>query len=146
LLLSTSNRFPSGLSNTSGLVGKRLMLHPYVTVLGTYEENLESWVGPFGAPIVSSAFAETDEARGFIRGSHWELLPGGPPLQVLTMAGHGGMSLADGWGPKIHDLMREVFGRSFAWGFTAEDLPDEENRITLHESLTDSDGIPAPRI
>jgi choline dehydrogenase-like flavoprotein len=32
------------------------------------------------------------------------------------------------------------------WGLVAEDLPEEHNRVTLDESLTDSDGLPAPRI
>jgi choline dehydrogenase-like flavoprotein len=146
MLLSRSNRFPDGLANSSGLVGKRLMLHPYVTVLGTYEDQLDSWRGPFGSPIVSSEFAETVESRGFLRGSHWELLPGGPPLLSLAQAGHPAMSLADGWGENLHRIMDEVFGHSFSWGFTAEDLPEEDNHVTLDPELTDGDGIPAPRL
>ncbi len=29
---------------------------------------------------------------------------------------------------------------------TTEDLPDPDNRVTLHPTLTDSDGIPAPKL
>jgi choline dehydrogenase-like flavoprotein len=32
------------------------------------------------------------------------------------------------------------------WGIIAEDLPDESNRVVLDPELTDSDGIPAPKI
>jgi choline dehydrogenase-like flavoprotein len=32
------------------------------------------------------------------------------------------------------------------WGIICEDLPEEENRIVLDPKLTDSDGIPAPKI
>src|SRR4029079_23815 len=53
LLLSSSGRFPDGLANSSGLVGKRLMLHPYMSVLGIYEDNLEGWLGPLGTPRLS---------------------------------------------------------------------------------------------
>jgi choline dehydrogenase-like flavoprotein len=146
LLLSRSRRFPDGLANTSGMVGKRLMMHPFQVVLGSYPERLESWVGPFGASIVSSEFAETDESRGFLRGAHWELVQTGPPMFALEMAGHADMSLADGWGANLHRITDEVFGRSSAWAIAVEDLPDGANRVTLDTDLTDSDGIPAPKI
>ena len=53
LLLSASKRFPDGLANSSGMVGKRLMMHPFSAVLGIYDEDLESWRGPFGQTISS---------------------------------------------------------------------------------------------
>jgi choline dehydrogenase-like flavoprotein len=31
-------------------------------------------------------------------------------------------------------------------GVSAEDLPSESNRVVIHESLVDSDGMPAPKI
>ena len=65
LLLSQSKRFPDGLANSSGLVGRRLMLHPYVSVLGVYEDELRSWRGPAGTPLLSLEFADSDESRGF---------------------------------------------------------------------------------
>src|SRR6202030_148928 len=41
LLNSTSARFPNGLANSSGLVGKNLMFHPYAIVSGYVEEVLD---------------------------------------------------------------------------------------------------------
>jgi choline dehydrogenase-like flavoprotein len=32
------------------------------------------------------------------------------------------------------------------WGIIAEDLPEESNQVILDDTLTDSDGLPAPRI
>jgi choline dehydrogenase-like flavoprotein len=32
------------------------------------------------------------------------------------------------------------------WGIIAEDLPEESNRVVLDAALTDSDGIPAPKV
>jgi choline dehydrogenase-like flavoprotein len=146
LLLSRSSRFPEGLANSSGLVGKRLMMHPAQMVTGVYEEHLESWHGPFGASIVSSEFGESDPSRGFVRGAHWELVPGGPPAFSLDLMGHGDLSLADGWGASFHRHTREIVGHTATWSMAVEDLPDEANHVSLDAELTDSSGIPAPRI
>ncbi|MBD3648195.1 MAG: GMC family oxidoreductase, partial [Pseudomonadales bacterium] len=46
LLNSTSGRFPDGLANRSGLVGKNLMFHPYASILGIFDEPLDGYRGP----------------------------------------------------------------------------------------------------
>lgn len=144
LLLSKSERFPDGLANSSGLVGKNLMMHPYAAVTGHFEDNLESWLGPAGQTIQSMEFYETDKSRGFVRGAKWQVMPSGGPLGMR--AAYGGKALEEAWGANLHRNTRKVFGRSFEWGIIAEDLPDEENRVLLDPELTDSDGIPAPKI
>src|SRR5207244_3991664 len=42
LLLSATNAQPNGLGNSSGLVGKRLMMHPFGTVVGLFDDDLDS--------------------------------------------------------------------------------------------------------
>jgi len=42
LLLSANDRNPDGLANSSGLVGKRLMMHPFANVAGLFDEPLMS--------------------------------------------------------------------------------------------------------
>jgi choline dehydrogenase-like flavoprotein len=134
----------SGLANSSGLVGKRLMLHPYMSVLGLYGEELESWLGPWGTPLLSLQFADTDESRGFPRGAQWDLMPIGGPL--MSLARYDALPLEERWGPSIHGLVEKTLGRAFDWGIGIEDLPSEANVVALDPALTDSDGIPAPRI
>jgi choline dehydrogenase-like flavoprotein len=134
----------SALANSSGLVGKRLMLHPYMSVLGLYDEDLESWLGPWGTPLLSLQFADTDEARGFPRGAQWDVMPIGGPLMAL--ARYDALPLEARWGPNIHGLVEKTLGRAFDWGIGIEDLPSEENLVALDPALTDGDGIPAPRI
>jgi choline dehydrogenase-like flavoprotein len=144
LQLSTSARFPDGLANTSGLVGKRLMMHPYGAVVGSYEDDLESWIGPAGQAIQSMQFYETDASRGFVRGAKWNVMPTGGPLGMR--AGYGGKPVKESWGENFHRNLKANMGRSFEWGIIAEDLPDETNRVVLDPTLTDSDGIAAPKI
>jgi choline dehydrogenase-like flavoprotein len=133
----------SGLANSSGLVGKRLMLHPYMSVLGLYEENLDSWLGPWGTPLLSLQFADTDPARGFPRGAQWDVMPIGGPLMAL--ARYDALPFEERWGTTVHELARRTIGRAFDWGIGIEDLPSEENYVALDSSLTDSDGVPAPK-
>ncbi len=144
LLHSTSSLFPDGLANSSGLVGKRLMMHPFAAVIGLYEDSLESWMGPAGQTIHSMQFYETDTARGFVRGAKWNILPTGGPLGVLW--GYGARPVEEQWGVDFHRNVKRSMGHSFQWGVMAEDLPNEANRIVLDGVLNDSDGIPAPKV
>lgn len=149
LLLSGSS--PDGLANSSGLVGKRLMLHPYSLVLGRMEENLQSWRGPNGQMIESHQFYETDERRGFVRGAKWGVMATGGPLGATSAFGSkvfagGSENFEDNWGTNLHDLVEARLGRGLLWSIIGEDLPDETNRISIDPSLTDTDGVPAPKI
>ncbi|MGH3030974.1 MAG: GMC family oxidoreductase [Gaiellaceae bacterium] len=134
----------SDLANSSGLVGRRLMLHPYMSVLGIYEEELDSWLGPWGTPLLSLQFADTDESRGFRRGAQWDVMPIGGPLMAL--ARYDELPFEERWGTRFHELARQTVGRAFDWGIGIEDLPSEENFVGLDAALTDSDGIPAPKV
>jgi choline dehydrogenase-like flavoprotein len=144
LLLSSSSLYPDGLANSSGLVGRRLMMHPYAEVYGVFEEDVESWTGPFGQCIYSLEFYETDASRGFVRGAKWAAMPTLGPLSILDRAGWS--PVAERWGASIHSTMREMLGHTIEFGIIAEDLPDEANRVTLDDALVDADNIPAPKV
>ncbi|WP_433208834.1 GMC family oxidoreductase [Nocardia sp. CA-107356] len=142
LLNSASPRHPDGLANSSGLVGRRLMVHPFANVMGYFDEDMASWRGHVGAKITCYEFYETDTSRDFLRGAKWSLAPTGGPLNAAlpTRAGE------DLWGAGHHEQVRRQLGRTMSWGIFGEDLPDETNRVTIDEALTDSSGIPAPKI
>jgi choline dehydrogenase-like flavoprotein len=144
LLLSTSARFPDGLANSSGLVGTHLMMHPYVGVLGIYEEPLESWLGPFGSSLQSLQFAETDLNRGFVRGAKWCATPILGPVDALRC--YGDLPLAQRTGEAGHRIVERVVGRAFEWGAEIDDLPEITNTVTLSTTEVDSTGIPAPKL
>jgi choline dehydrogenase-like flavoprotein len=144
LLLSSSDRYPEGLANSSGLVGKRLMMHPFLSVLGIYEDDLQSWSGPFGTPVYSMEFAETDWSRGFPRGAKLIVMPVPGPTHLLTRL--AGLPASERTGNAMHRLVERALGRCFEWTVAVEDLPDEANSVTLDPELTDGDGTPAPRL
>jgi choline dehydrogenase-like flavoprotein len=138
LLLSRSGRFPNGLANSSGLVGRGLMLHPTSLVTGLVEESMETWLGPMGQIASSMQFYETDRSRGFVRGSKWSLVASGGPLGFAAS-----MPLK---GKDLQDAMAATFGHALCLVVFAEDLPEAHNRIELHHDWTDSDDIPAVKV
>ncbi|MBM3837109.1 MAG: GMC family oxidoreductase [Verrucomicrobia bacterium] len=143
LLLSATNKSPSGLANSSGLVGRRLMMHPFGTVVGLFEEDLGSTHGLWGQHIHCLEFYETDAARGFVRGAKWGLQPTGGPLSMTRSYPWGDNPI---WGPSFHQQLRQRLGHSAMWGIIAEDLPEDDNRVVLDPVLKDADGIPAPKL
>jgi choline dehydrogenase-like flavoprotein len=143
LLNSTSDQFPDGLANRSGLVGRNLMFHPYAMVQGIFDEPLEGYKGPTGCCIISQEFYETDRSRGFVRGYSFEIIRGSGPI---TAALSGMASGRLPWGAEHHAAYAELFDRTAGMVVICEDLPEAHNRVTLDPDLTDSDGIPAPKI
>jgi choline dehydrogenase-like flavoprotein len=105
LLNSASARFPMGLANSSGLVGKNLMFHPYAQIAGYFDETLDGFRGP-GNCIWSQEFYETDPSRGFVRGYTFEFSRG----QGAVMAAVRGMQIGRlPWGPEHHRAYRKLF-------------------------------------
>ena len=142
LLNSKSEQFPNGLANSSGLVGKNLMFHPYSMIRGIFEEPLDGYKGP-SVCIWSQEFYETDIERGFLRGFTYEINRGmGPVTTALT----GMMGGRIPWGEGHHAAFDKLHNRITGMVGICEDLPEEHNRVTLDPELTDAHGIPAPKI
>lgn len=142
LLNSKSKQYPDGLANSSGLVGKNLMFHPYSWTAGVFDDEQDGFAGPHKA-IRSQEFYETDEARGYKRGYTLEIQRGMAPVRTaVTGLRHDRIR----WGEHHHEDYRRLFQRTTGMVGVCEDLPEEHNRVTLDPILTDSDGIPAPKI
>lgn len=142
LLNSASPRFPDGLANSSGLVGRNLMFHPYSSVQGVLDEPLDGYRG-IPMCVWSQEFYETDRRRDFVRGFTWQFVRGAGPVATAVS---GTASGAIPWGEGHHDAFRRVFGHRLSMGAICEDLPEEHNRVTLDPDLTDAHGVPAPKI
>ena len=142
LLNSASGRFPAGLANSSGLVGRNLMFHPYARILGYFDETIEGGRGS-GHVIWSQEFYETDASRGFVRGYTFECNRGpGPVIAAMQGVRFGRLP----WGVDHHQAYRGLFRHRTGMAAICEDLPEEHNTVTLDPVLKDSSGIPAPKI
>lgn len=144
LLMSASPTHPDGLANSSGLVGKNLQLHPNAAVYGSYEENLESWLGPTGQALHSLEFYDTKLDRGFVRGAKLHAIAAPGPLTAVEVR-RWGRAFDQLWGAPIHEAVR-THGSGIFWAANTEDLPEENNRVTLSPELVDGDGLPAPKV
>ena len=144
LLNSASKLFPDGLANRSGKVGKNLMFHPLTGVAGVFDDQMKGHEGPMACSILSQEFYESDPSRGFVRG--YGLHSGRSTTPMTFALGGYGIDNPIPWG----DAHREIMDRQYPYlaGLTivTEDLPEEDNCVTLDPDLTDSDGIPAPKI
>lgn len=142
LLNSVSGRHPKGIANSSGLVGKNLMFHPYAQVYGYFDSPTDGYRGP-GDCIWSQEFYETDLGRGFVRGYTFEFTRGqGAILAAATGMATGRLP----WGEDHHDAYRRLHSHRSGMVAICEDLPEEHNTVTLDPQLRDASGIPAPRI
>lgn len=144
LLMSANAQHPDGLANSSGLVGKRLMMHPYSAVVGTFDDEIGTTQGVYGHLLYSLEFYDTDPSRGFVRGAKWGLMPTGGPMAMTRSFPWGDNS--ELWGDRFNETIRQRLNHSATWGIIAEDLPEEHNRVVLSDSLTDEHGLPAPKI
>src|SRR5439155_14822956 len=100
-------------------------------------------IGPIGSVIYSHEFYETDEQRGFVRGYMLQVVRQSGPVNT-ALGGLTGVRVP--WGQDHHRAFAERDGHLISLGVMGEDLPEEHNRVTLDPVLTDSDGVPAPKV
>ena len=143
LLNSKSSHHPDGLANSSGLVGRNLMFHPYAMVTGIFEEPLHGRRGPVGCSFWSHQFYRTDHSRGFVRGYSFEAVRGFGPAQTALFGMVQGLVP---WGEDHHREFARLYDHTATLLGITEDLADETNTVTLDPELTDAHGIPAPKI
>lgn len=145
LLLSRSGSFPRGLANSSGLVGRNLMLHHHAALRLLTAEPALGFTG-FEAHRAFDDFHPSDPRRGFIRGgvvAEVNAFTRQPITYALASAGAPGLSRA--WGAPMKRFLRD-FPRAVTIGSVLEDLPMESNRVDLDPQVTDRYGLAAPRI
>lgn len=144
LLSSAGPNAPDGIANETGLVGRRLMLHPTAAVAGLFDQPLETYRGAWGQVAYCLNFYETSKDRDFVRGSKWSLQPTGSPAQIARRWPWGDENPL--FGENFHDEFARRFGRSLSWGIICEDLPDVANRVELDTDHPDDTGMPGVRI
>ena len=142
LLNSSSKQNPNGLSNSSGLVGKNLMFHPYAIVNGYYpEEDIDYSLGSSGNILIVQEFYETDPARDFLRGYSFQM--NRSSSAALTALGAGSPTVVP-WGDSHHNEFKKRFRRYTTMAVISEDLPELHNRVEIVSG--NSNTLPIPKI
>lgn len=143
LLLSTSNRFPQGLANSSGLVGKNLMFNGGSLAGARYEHVVNAYKGAPVSRIVLEDY-ELPESLGIVGGGGMDMRGGSGPYLWLW----GGNAPPDTprWGMGLKRVLRDYYQTSLISLAHTSSLPVESNSIDLDPTLKDTWGIPAMRI
>ena len=144
LLMSESPRFPNGLANTSGLVGKNLMFNYHSSVNATFEHQLNEYKG-IQCTRISHDFYATDPKRGFYGGGG---LDGRPLFLAMPMLYSQLFPPQDmpRWGKGFKEFLADSFTRSMTVVGATTSLAMESNNVTLDPTVRDRFGLPAGRM
>ena len=137
LLNSANERYPDGLANSSGLVGKNLMTQSNQAVWGRMEQEVRWNKGPPSLAITEHW--NYDDKKDFFGGYCWM---GQGPLPIewaAVQTGSRGL-----WGEALRDAMLH-YNHMIGVKMVGEMLPDEANRVTLADDL-DQYGLRVARI
>jgi choline dehydrogenase-like flavoprotein len=138
LLNSADSRHPQGLANSSGLVGRNLMVQSNQAVFGAMEQEVRWYKGPPSLAI-SEHWNYADEGKDFF-GGYCYMSQG-----VLPAAWAGILTSSRKlWGEALRREM-EKYNHQVGLKIVGEVLPDERNRVTLADEK-DRFGLPIARV
>jgi choline dehydrogenase-like flavoprotein len=138
LLNSASARFPEGLANSSGLVGKNLMVQANQAVWGLMEREIRSYKGPPSLAITEH-WNYRDDGKDFFGGYAYMSQGPLPVVWSSVMAGKRGL-----WGQELIDAMQD-YNHQVGLKIVGECMPQEINCVTLADE-TDQYGLRIPRV
>jgi choline dehydrogenase-like flavoprotein len=143
LLLSANKQFPNGLANSSGLVGKYLMLNSGGVSMGVFDEPLNDYKG-FAVSRIFHDFYQLDAQKvGFYGGggidARFDLTP-------VTFAMGALPPGTPRWGHEFKSALARNFTRTMEIFGHGTSLPLETNSFSLDPDLKDAWGLPALRL
>jgi choline dehydrogenase-like flavoprotein len=130
---SASSRFPDGLGNSSGQLGRNYMRHMTKTTLAIMPGAVNFHRGTRQSGLIFDEQYHKPE-RGFAGGYLIETAAMDPLLAAQTVGG---------WGAETAEYMEKYTNLAATW-VTGEDPPQATNRIALHETERDQYGLPVP--
>lgn len=137
LLLSASSKFPEGLANSSGQVGRNYMRHMTGSVYAAFNEPVHIYRGTTMAGIVTDE-ARHDTRRGFVGGYELETISLGIPFMAAFLD-------PGAWGSEFTWWLDHYTQLAGMW-LVGEDMPRESNRVTLNPEVKDKWGNPVPNV
>jgi choline dehydrogenase-like flavoprotein len=143
LLLSANKQFPDGLANSSGIVGKNLMLNSAAVSFGVFDEPLNDYKG-FAVSRVLHDFYELDKQKvGFYGGGGLDARFDLTPIGFALGSQPPGTAL---WGKDFKAALKNNFTRTMEVFGHGTSLPVENNSFSLDPDLKDAWGLPALRM
>ncbi len=133
LLNSASSKFPDGLANSSGQVGRNYMRHTTGSVYAVFEKPVHMYRGTTMAGVIRDE-SRHDPSRGFVGGYEFETLSLGIPFMAAFLD-------PGAWGRSFTSAMDDYPNMAGLW-IVGEDMPQENNRITLSPTVKDAFGVP----
>lgn len=137
LLNSASARFPEGLANSSGQVGRNYMTHTHTFVMARMSKPVHAYRGAVQAGLVEDE-RRHDPSRGFAGGYLLQLISFGLPFTTLAM-------MPGAWGDSLADFMAD-YTQMAGLLVMGEDMPQTGNRVTLSNTAKDRHGLPIASI
>ena len=137
LLNSASAKFPDGLANSSGQVGKNYMRHMTGSVYAAFERPVHMFRGTTMAGVIQDEVPNNPK-RGFVGGYEMETLSLGLPFMAAFLD-------PGAWGREFTRKMETYPNMAGMW-LVGEDMPQETNRVTLHATEKDKYGLPIPNV
>jgi choline dehydrogenase-like flavoprotein len=170
LLMSNNGR---GIANSSGMVGRNLMDHPYYVAWAQLPPTAKP-VFPYRGPLITSGIGDLCDGpfrakraafRVDIGNEGWNFVVaggqfGGDPnvtaidfVNGMNASGLNskefnglGKDNAALLGADLANKLNEIITRQFRIGFLVEQDPDSNNRVTLSSDFKDGLGLPRPEI
>ena len=143
LLLSANKQFPNGLANSSGYVGKHLMLNSNGVVTAVFDQPLNDYKG-FPVSRVLHDFYELDPQKvGFCGGGGLDARYDLTPIRFARE------SLPPGsprWGKAFKEALAYNFPRTMEVFCHGTSLPVPDNSFSLDSDVKDAWGLPALRM
>ncbi|AMN39111.1 GMC family oxidoreductase [Rhodoplanes sp. Z2-YC6860] len=151
LLLSKSEKFPNGLANSSGHVGKHIMTHLNARGFGIFDDrHINIFMGPSAQRHSIDDFNADNfdhGGLGFIRGAQISVVPAdleaGPIAVAMSMNPPPGVPR---WGAAYRDFIAQYSNRYAGLVAQTENLPYADQTIDLDPDTRDAWGLPAPRM
>ncbi|HME22745.1 MAG TPA: GMC family oxidoreductase [Acetobacteraceae bacterium] len=137
LLNSESAKYPHGLANSSGQVGHNYMRHTTGSVYAVFENPVHMYRGTTMAGIVRDE-ARNDPKRGFVGGYELETLSLGLPFMAAFLN-------PGAWGRSFTSAIDGYANMAGLW-IVGEDMPREQNRVTLDPKVKDASGMPVASV
>lgn len=137
LLNSATSRFPDGLANSSGLLGRNLMVQSNQAAWGMVDDEIRSYKGPPSLAI--SEHWNYDDRKDFFGGYAYMSQGPLPALWAKTLANGHGL-----WGRALTDEMTR-WNHNVGLKIVGETLPQASNRVTLADEV-DRFGLPIARV